>query len=71
MFGKVGLFDEVRNAPVEIGEDFIRRFREFVFTVVDVVGFQDLEDSHLTGLRRMVLPGVPHRVAQFGFDIAH
>jgi hypothetical protein len=25
----------------------------------------------LAGLRRMVLPGVPHRVAQLRFDVAH
>ena len=66
MFSQVGLFDEIRNAPVEIGEYFIGRFGEFVFAVVDVVGFENLEDS-----RWMILPGVFHCVAQFRFDIAH
>lgn len=71
MFGQVGLFDEVRSAPVEIREDFVGRFSQFVFAVVNVVGSEDLEDAHLAGLRRMVLPGVPHRVAQLRFDVAH
>jgi hypothetical protein len=37
MFGEVGLFDKVGDAPVEIDENLVSRFGEFVFAVVDVV----------------------------------
>lgn len=71
MFGEVGLFDKVGDATVEIDKDFVGWFRQFVFAVIDVVVSEHLQDAHVTRLRRMILPAVPHRIAQLRFDIAH
>lgn len=71
MFGEVGLFDKVSDAPVEIDENLVSRFGEFVFAVVDVVVSEHLQDTHMTRLRRMILPAVPHCLAQLRFEITH
>ncbi len=65
------MFDYVGNAPVEVGENLLRRFGQLVFAVVDVVLFQQLKDTHLAGIHRVILPAVPDLVSQFQFDVAH
>lgn len=64
------MFDYVGNAPVEVGENLLRRFGQLVFAVVDVVLFQQLKDAHLAGIHRVILPAAPDLVSQFQFDVA-
>ena len=65
------MFDYVGDAPVEVVQNLLCRFGQFVFAVVDVVLFQQLKDAHLARIHRMILPAVPDLVAQLHFDIAH
>lgn len=65
MLQQIGLLHHVGDTPVQVGEDVVGRLAQLVLAVVDVVGFQHLQDAE----QRLALSVAPNCVAQLQFDV--